>query len=60
MDQMLPPIMTAPLSKDLGAKNMDGASYPNVRARPVNDPMIATKIESRTRVGSYTTNIWRS
>jgi len=57
---MLPPMMTAPLSKDLGAKTIEGASYPNVKARPVNDPMIATKIESITSVGSYIIDICES
>src|SRR5262249_32208796 len=60
MDQMPPPIAMAPLSSDFGEKNSEGASYPNVSAKPVKDAIIATKIDSITKVGSYTMDMRRS
>jgi hypothetical protein len=57
---MLPPMITAPFMSDLGEKDTERALYPKVKAKPVNAPIIATKIESMTKVGSYIMDICQS
>jgi len=60
IDQMLPPMIAAPRISDLGDNCTVEPSYPKVTATPVSAPIMATKIESITRVGSYTIDIGQS